>query len=181
MLSLQSAFLPVHPLDSNETTAQCLKAKCVKTMAKVSEKSWCWKYHKGKEIDEAECTHNMEKVTQPRYSNITLSWRLQPSEDFHGKNWQRGYPIGECKDSTFHRAEKTMWSHSLGVFVWPYSLTPNRAACLVFKGICWLWRRIRTWVGRKHIGNQGQCTVSFAILIWLFFNISWALDHRGKL
>lgn len=91
-------------------------------------------------------------------------------------------PNGGRKASTFPKAVKTMCSLSLGIFfVWPYSLTSNSVACLVFRDICWSWRRIRTWIGRKHIGNQGQCTVSFAILIWLFANISWALDHRRKL
>ena len=37
-MSLQSAFLPVRPLDPNET-ALGLQAKCVETMVKVSENS----------------------------------------------------------------------------------------------------------------------------------------------
>lgn len=122
MLSLQSAFLPVHPLDSNETTAQCLKTKCVKTMAKVSENSWCWKYHKEKETEEAKCTHNMEEVIQSRYSNVILSWRLQLSEEFHGEDWHRGYPTVSVKKELLTERRRlrgaVLWGFLFDLTLW---------------------------------------------------------------
>lgn len=38
-VSLQSAFLPAHPLNPNVTTALCLQAKHAETMVKVRESS----------------------------------------------------------------------------------------------------------------------------------------------
>lgn len=74
------------------------------------------------------------------------------------------------KPGNFHKGvEKTLYPASWGFYLTSFALTSNSVAYLVFRAICWLWSWNITCsrVGRKHIGNQGQCTVSLPRFICL--------------
>lgn len=74
------------------------------------------------------------------------------------------------KRGNFHKGdEKTLYPASWGFYLTSLALTSNSVAYLVCRAICWLWIWNTTCsrVGRKHIGNQGQCTVSLPRFICL--------------
>lgn len=67
------------------------------------------------------------------------------------------------KPGNFHKGdEKALYPAIWGIYLTSLSLTSNRVVYLVFRAICWLWSWNITCsrFGRKHIGNQVQCTVS---------------------
>lgn len=107
---------------------------------------------------------------------------LEQHKDFNGNSAQRGYPdkwMWSLEIST--KEMRRLYIHTFGASILTsLSLTSNSAVYLVFRAICWLWSWNITCsrVGRKHIGNQGQCTVSFPRFICL--NLSQRQLRSGQ-
>lgn len=94
---------------------------------------------------------------------------LAQPKDVNGTSAQRGCPDACVKTGNFHRDEE-----ALQTAIWDSHLTSllptfSSVTYLFFETICWLWSWNITWsrVGMKHIGNQGQCPVSFPGFICL--------------
>lgn len=115
----------------------------------------------------------------PAWSScVIFRWSLEQSKDFNATSAQRGYPdewMWRLEISTKEMRGLYIYSH-LGLL---FDLALSHY--LVFRTICWLWSWNITCsrVGRKYIGSQGQCTVSFPRFICLDLS-QWQLKTGSQ-
>lgn len=141
MISLLSAFLPVHPFGFKwNNNRMCVAQLCENNgqgewnflILKISQR-------KGKR-ESNECRYDT-KDHPAWHSCVIFRWSLEQPDNFNGTNAQRGYPDEwmNVKTGNFHKTEEeTLYTAVWGFYLTSLFLTSNCVTSLFFRTICWL-------------------------------------------
>lgn len=170
MLSLLSVFLPVHLFGFKWNNNLMSVAQMCENNGQGEWNFLVLKISQRKANRESHgCRYDIKG--HPTWSIcVIFRWSVQQPKDFNGKCLQRGYPdewMWSLEIST--KEMRRLYPASWGFYLTSLTLTSNSVAYLVCRAICWLWIWNITCsrVGRKHIGNRGQHTVSLPRFICL--------------